>query len=91
MNRSFPFFVSYAIPQAQLACFPRETGNPVIIGRLERAVSAAVLENWFTGEELTRVRRVQGADLETITVSEEGEEAGGTESVLEVVRKNLPF
>ena len=62
---------------ARAQYFARETGNPVIIGRLERAVSAAVLENWFSGEELARVRRVQGADLETITVSEEGEEAGG--------------
>jgi ABC-2 type transport system permease protein len=62
---------------ARARYYARETGNPVIISRLERAVSATVLENWFTGEELTRVRRVQGADLETITVSEEGEEAGG--------------
>jgi ABC-2 type transport system permease protein len=62
---------------ARAQYYARETGNPVIISRLEQAVSATVLENWFTGEELTRVRRVQGADLETITVSEEGEEAGG--------------
>ncbi len=62
---------------ARAQYFARETGNPVIIGRLERAVSVAVLENWFSGEELARLRRVQGADLETITVSDEGEEAGG--------------
>ncbi|MFQ5743406.1 MAG: ABC transporter permease [Acidobacteriota bacterium] len=63
--------------RARAQYYARETGNPVILGNLDRAVTATVLESWLSGDELEKVRQVQGADLETITVSKEGEESGG--------------
>jgi len=57
--------------------YARETGNPLITGTLEGAIETTILENWFAGEELARIRAVQRADMETITVSASGEERGG--------------
>lgn len=57
--------------------YAAETGNPVILSTLEDAVTTAVLESWIAGEELERVRRVQRADLQAVTISAEGEEVGG--------------
>ncbi len=57
--------------------YARETGNIIIVDTIENAVETTILENWFDGEELDRLRRVQRSGLETITVSATGEEAGG--------------
>jgi len=57
--------------------YARETGNILIIETIESAVERTILENWFDGEELDRLRRVQRTSLETITVSASGEETGG--------------
>ncbi len=57
--------------------YARETGNIIIVDTIENAVETTILENWFDGEELDRLRRVQRSGLETITVSASGEEAGG--------------
>jgi ABC-2 type transport system permease protein len=57
--------------------YARETGNPLLTETLESAVESTILENWFTGEDLTRIRQAQRADMETITVSSSGEERGG--------------
>ncbi len=54
-----------------------ETGNIVITETLEGAIETTILENWFAGEELERLRAVQRAGMETITVSASGEERGG--------------
>ena len=60
----------------------RETGNPVILNRLEGAVESAALEGLLdgTGVDVDRVRAVQRGDLETVTISEEGEAEGGFET-----------
>ena len=62
--------------------FARETGNPVILNRLEGAIESAALEGLLdgTGVNVDRIRAVQRGDLETITISEEGEAEGGFES-----------
>lgn len=57
--------------------YARETGNLLIIDTLENAIETTILENWFAGDELQRIRAVQRADMETITVSSSGEERGG--------------
>ena len=57
--------------------YARETGNIVINETIEGAVERTILESWFDGEELDRLRRVQRTSLETITVSASGEETGG--------------
>ena len=57
--------------------YARETGNIIIVDTIENAVETTILENWFDGEELDRLRRVQRSGLETFTVSASGEEAGG--------------
>ena len=57
--------------------YARETGNIIIVDTIENAIETTILENWFDGEELDRLRRVQRSGLETITVSASGEEAGG--------------
>ncbi len=62
---------------AQGTYYARETGNILIVGTLESAIETTILENWFAGEELERIRAVQRADMETITVSASGEERGG--------------
>ena len=56
--------------------YARETGNIIIVDTIENAVETTILENWFDGEELDRLRRVQRSGLETFTVSASGEEAG---------------
>ncbi len=62
---------------ARARYYARETGNPVVLATLERAVTTSVLETWFSGEQLDRIRRVQRADLAATTISAEGEESGG--------------
>ena len=57
--------------------YARETGNLIITETIESAVERTILENFFAGEELDRLRAVQRSDLETITISASGEEAGG--------------
>jgi ABC-2 type transport system permease protein len=57
--------------------YARETGNLIIVETLESAIETAILENWFAGEQLQRIRAVQRAGMETITVSSSGEERGG--------------
>ncbi len=62
--------------------YARETGNVVVMRRLERAVEATILEELLTGSgvDVDQVRRLQRSDLETVTISEEGEEEGGFET-----------
>lgn len=62
--------------------FARETGNPVILDRLESAVESAALEGLLegTGVDVNRIRDVQRGDLETVTISSEGEQEGGFET-----------
>lgn len=57
----------------------RETGNPVVLSILERAVRAVALENYVAGSglETTRIEAMLRWDLPTVTVSERGEEEGG--------------
>ncbi len=62
---------------AQAQYYAAETGNIIITETLESAVETTILENWFAGEQLERIRAVQRAGLETITVSASGEERGG--------------
>ena len=57
--------------------YARETGNLIITETLESAIETTILENWFAGDELARIRAVQRAGMETITVSASGEERGG--------------
>jgi len=57
--------------------YARETGNPLLTETLEGAVETTILESWFAGDDLRRIRRVQGTDMETITISSSGEERGG--------------
>ena len=57
--------------------YARETGNIIVNTRFEGAFERSILESWFSGEELDRLRRARAADFETFTVSAEGEEAGG--------------
>lgn len=64
---------------ARASYYARETSNIVVLATLERAVTRTILENWFSGEDLERIRRVQGVDLGAVRVSAEGEEAGGFE------------
>lgn len=59
--------------------FARETGNPTMLRALERAVEATVLDQLLvdTGVDVDQVRALQRADLATVTVSADGESAGG--------------
>ena len=57
--------------------YARETGNIIITETLEGAIETTILENWFAGEQLERIRAVQRSGMETITVSSSGEERGG--------------
>ncbi len=61
--------------------YARETGNPTVMGELERAVEAAVLERLLvdTGVDVAQVRALQRSSLDTVTVSDEGESEGGFE------------
>jgi len=57
--------------------YARETGNILIVETLENAIETTILENWFAGDELARIRAVQRSDMETVTISSSGEERGG--------------
>ncbi len=59
--------------------YARETGNPTVLRALERAVEATVLDELLvdTGVDVDQVRSLQRADLATVTVSADGENAGG--------------
>ncbi len=62
--------------------YARETGNPVMLRDLERAIEAALLDRLVagTGVDTERVRAWQRFDLEAVTVSDEGETEGGFEA-----------
>jgi len=62
---------------ARAQYYAGETGNIVITETLESAIETTILETWFAGDELDRIRAVQRAGMETITVSSSGEERGG--------------
>ena len=59
--------------------YARETGNVVVMQRLENAIEATVLEELLTGTgvDVDQVRRLQRSDLETITISDAGEQESG--------------
>lgn len=57
--------------------YARETGNILITETLESAIETTILENWFAGDELERIRAVQSSGMETVTISSSGEERGG--------------
>ncbi|NKB88704.1 MAG: ABC transporter permease subunit [Acidobacteria bacterium] len=59
----------------------RETGNLVILGTLENRVRRVALENYLAGSglETDRVNALVSWDLETTTISAEGDEDGGFE------------
>lgn len=62
--------------------YARETGNPVMLRGIERAVEATLLDRLVagTGVDIERVRAWQRFDLEAVTVSDEGESEGGFEA-----------
>lgn len=62
--------------------YARETGNPVMLRDIERAVEAALLDRLVagTGVDTERVRAWQRFALEAVTVSDEGESEGGFEA-----------
>ncbi|MFZ0430230.1 MAG: ABC transporter permease [Acidobacteriota bacterium] len=59
--------------------FARETGNPVLMGRIQDAFRSTLLEGVLAGSgvDFDQVRRIEHADMQVLTVSKEGEEAGG--------------
>ena len=59
--------------------FARETGNPVLMGRIEDAFRSALLESVLAGSgvDFDQVRKIEHSDVDVITVSKQGEEAGG--------------
>lgn len=59
--------------------YARETGNIVILSRLERAVRSVMLGSVLEGSgvPLEKVMAVQRTDLDVVRVSEKGEETGG--------------
>jgi ABC-2 type transport system permease protein len=67
---------------ARARYYARETGNPTMLSALERAVQATVLDRLLvdTGVDVDQVRALQRSDLDTVTVSAEGEEEGGFEA-----------
>ena len=67
---------------ARARYYARETGNPVMLSALERAFEATVLDRLLvdTGVDVDQVRALQRSDLDTVTVSAEGEEEGGFET-----------
>jgi ABC-2 type transport system permease protein len=69
---------------ARARYYARETGNPVMLSALERAFEATVLDRLLvdTGVDVDQVRALQRSDLDTVTVSAEGEEQGGFEAAL---------
>ena len=62
--------------------YARETGNPVMMRDLERAIEATLLDRLVagTGVDTERVRAWQRFDLDAVTVSDEGETEGGFET-----------
>ena len=62
--------------------YARETGNPVMLRDLERAVEAALLDGLVAGSgvDTERIRAWQRFDLDAVTVSDEGESEGGFEA-----------
>ncbi len=67
--------------RARARYYARETGNPIMIRRLEEAFQLTVLDKMLegTGANVDQVRALQRSDLETFTVSAQGEEEGGFE------------
>ena len=59
--------------------FARETGNPVLMGRIQDAFRSTLLEGVLAGSgvDFDQVRRIEHANMQVLTVSKEGEEAGG--------------
>lgn len=59
--------------------YARETGNPVIMSRIETAIRGAALEDYLagTGVDPARVNALTRWDLESVQISSEGEEEGG--------------
>lgn len=68
--------------EARASYYARETGNIVVISRISDAVRTVVLERILQGSGVSteKVRRIQRVDLETVTVSKQGEEKGGFET-----------
>lgn len=64
---------------AKARYYARETGNPVLMGRIEDAFRSALLESVLagTGVDFDQVRKIQHSGVDVITVSKQGEEAGG--------------
>ena len=62
--------------------YARETGNPVMLLDLERAIEATLLDRLVagTGVDTERIRAWQRFDLDAVTVSDEGETEGGFEA-----------
>ena len=69
---------------ARARYYARETANPTMLRELEVAVEATVLTRLFvdTGVDVEQVRAVQRSDLDTVTVSDEGEAEGGFETAV---------
>ena len=67
---------------ARARYYARETGNPVMLSALERAVESTVLDRILvdTGVDVDQVRALQRSDLDTVTISDEGEAEGGFEA-----------
>ena len=59
--------------------YARETGNPVLMSRIGDAFRSALLEGVLagTGVDFAQVRKIQRSGVDFITVSKQGEEAGG--------------
>lgn len=64
------------------AYYARETANPIIISRLAEALRISALEGLLEGSgvDFAEVHKAQAVRLETVTVSDQGEESGGFES-----------
>ena len=62
--------------------YARETGNPVMLRDIERAIEATLLDRLVagTGVDTERVRAWQRFDLDAVTVSDAGESEGGFEA-----------
>ena len=69
---------------ARARYYARETGNPVMLSALERAVESTVLDRILvdTGVDVDQVRALQRSDLDTVTISAEGEEENRFEAAL---------
>jgi len=67
---------------ARARYYARETGNPALRRELELAVHSVALDRLFvdTGVDVDQVRAVQRSDVDTVTVSAEGEAESGFET-----------